>query len=87
MYAFADWNSFYADCEKLFRPDLKDKAVVVLSNNDGCVVAHSTEAQVIGVKMRVPYFQVKEFCKQNDVNVFSFNYTLILVIVNRYFSL
>ena len=76
MYALVDCNSFYANCEKLFRPDLKDKAVVVLSNNDGCVVARSAEAKLLGIKMGVPYFQVKEFCEKNDVTVFSSNYTL-----------
>lgn len=76
MYALVDCNSFYANCEKLFRPDLKDKAVVVLSNNDGCVVARSSEAKLLGIKMGVPYFQVKTFCEKNDVTVFSSNYTL-----------
>jgi DNA polymerase V len=66
MYALVDCNSFYANCEKLFRPDLKDKAVVVLSNNDGCIVARSSEAKLLGIKMGVPYFKVKEFCEKND---------------------
>ena len=73
MYALIDCNSFYASCEKLFRPDLKNKPVVVLSNNDGCVVARSKEAKALGIKMGVPYFQVKDFCKQNNVTVFSSN--------------
>lgn len=76
MYALVDCNSFYANCEKLFRPDLKDKPVVVLSNNDGCVVARSSEAKLLGIKMGVPYFQVKDFCLKHDVSVFSSNYTL-----------
>ena len=76
MYALVDCNSFYANCEKLFRPDLKDKPVVVLSNNDGCVVARSSEAKRLGIKMAVPYFQVKDFCTANNVTVFSSNYTL-----------
>lgn len=76
MYALVDCNSFYANCEKLFRPDLKDKAVVVLSNNDGCVVARSPEAKLLGLKMGVPYFQVKDFCEKHHVTVFSSNYTL-----------
>ena len=76
MYALVDCNSFYANCEKLFRPDLKDKAVVVLSNNDGCVVARSPEAKLLGLKVGMPFFQVKTFCEQNDVTVFSSNYTL-----------
>ncbi len=76
MYALVDCNSFYAACEKLFRPDLKHKPVVVLSNNDGCVVARSSEAKALGIKMGVPYFQVKDYCKHNNVAVFSSNYAL-----------
>lgn len=76
MFALIDCNSFYANCEKLFRPDLKHKPVIVLSNNDGCVVARSAEAKALGIKMGVPYFQVKDFCAANDVTVFSSNYTL-----------
>lgn len=76
MYALIDCNSFYANCEKLFRPDLKDKPVVVLSNNDGCVIARSPEAKLFGIKMGVPYFQVKDFCFKNNITVFSSNYAL-----------
>lgn len=76
MYALIDCNSFYANCEKLFRPDLKYKPVVVLSNNDGCVVARSSEAKALGIKMGAPYFQVKDFCLAHHVAVFSSNYTL-----------
>lgn len=83
MYALIDCNSFYANCEKLFRPDLKDKPVVVLSNNDGCVVARSPEAKRLGIKMGVPYFQVKDFCTKNNVTVFSSNYTLYADISQR----
>lgn len=76
MYALIDCNSFYAHCEKLFRPDLRDKPVVVLSNNDGCVVARCPKAKALGIKMGIPYFQVKDFCVANDVTVFSSNYAL-----------
>ena len=86
MYALIDCNSFYASCEKLFRPDLKDKPVVVLSNNDGCVVARSKEAKSLGIKMGVPYFQVKYFCKQNNVTVFSSNYALYADMSHRVMS-
>ena len=86
MYALVDCNSFYANCEKLFRPDLKDKPVVVLSNNDGCVVARSAEAKALGIKMGVPYFQVKDFCMANDVTVFSSNYTLYADMSQRVMS-
>ncbi len=51
MFALADVNSFYASCEKVFRPDLRDRPVVVLSNNDGCVIARSAEAKLLGIKM------------------------------------
>lgn len=86
MYALIDCNSFYASCEKLFRPDLKNKPVVVLSNNDGCVVARSKEAKALGIKMGVPYFQVKDFCKQNNVTVFSSNYALYADMSHRVMS-
>ncbi len=59
VFALVDCNNFYASCEKLFRPDLKDTPVVVLSNNDGCVVARSREAKLLGIKMGVPVFQIK----------------------------
>ena len=58
--ALVDVNNFYASCERLFRPDLKGVPIVVLSNNDGCVVARSAEAKRLGVKMGVPYFQIRE---------------------------
>ena len=86
MYALIDCNSFYANCEKLFRPDLKHKPVVVLSNNDGCVVARSAEAKALGIKMGVPYFQVKDFCAANGVVVFSSNYALYADMSQRVMS-
>lgn len=86
MYALIDCNSFYASCEKLFRPDLKNKPVVVLSNNDGCVVARSPEAKALGIKMAVPYYQVKDFCAQNNVAVFSSNYALYADMSQRVMS-
>ena len=58
--ALVDVNNFYASCERLFRPDLKGVPIVVLSNNDGCVVARSAEAKRLGIKMGVPYFQIRE---------------------------
>ena len=60
MFALADVNSFYASCEKVFRPDLRGKPVVVLSNNDGCVIARSKEAKLLGIKMGVPWFRLKD---------------------------
>lgn len=60
MFAIVDVNSFYASCEKAFRPDLRDAPVVVLSNNDGCIIARSKEAKALGIRMGVPWFQVKK---------------------------
>jgi DNA polymerase V len=75
-FALVDCNNFYASCEKLFRPDLKDRPVVVLSNNDGCVVARSREAKALGIKMGVPAFQIGEAIRQHGIVVFSSNYAL-----------
>jgi DNA polymerase V len=77
MIALVDCNSFYASCEKIFRPDLTDKPVVVLSNNDGCIVALSKEAKAMDfIPFGSPYFKVAEDLKKKDVSVFSSNYTL-----------
>jgi len=76
MFALVDANSFYASCERVFRPDLADRAVVVLSNNDGVVVARSKQAKELGIEMGAPYFQVKAMLQRNRVVVFSSNYTL-----------
>ena len=76
MFALVDCNNFYASCERVFNPKLRNKPVVVLSNNDGCVIARSQEAKDLGFKMGDPYFQRKEFIKQHDVEVFSSNYML-----------
>ena len=74
--ALVDCNSFYVSCERLFNPKIINKPVVVLSNNDGCVISRSTEAKKIGIKMGEPYFKVKELVKKNSVHVFSSNYGL-----------
>ncbi|KTC86334.1 Y-family DNA polymerase [Legionella brunensis] len=76
MFALIDCNNFYASCERLFRPDLATTPIVVLSNNDGCVIARSNEAKALGIQMGVPFFKVKGLCKQHNVQVFSSNYTL-----------
>ena len=83
MYALVDCNNFYASCEKLFRPDLANTPVVVLSNNDGCVVARSSEAKQLGIKMAVPVYQVMEMIRSHNVAVFSSNYALYADISNR----
>ncbi|WP_152268991.1 Y-family DNA polymerase [Agriterribacter humi] len=74
--AIVDCNNFYCSCERLFRPDLKYKPVVVLSNNDGCIVSRSDEAKTIGVEMAGPYFKAKPLIQKHDVAVFSSNYNL-----------
>lgn len=76
MFALIDVNNFYASCEGVFRPDLKGKPVVVLSNNDGCVIARNAEAKKLGVKMGSPYFQQQAFFQRNGIEVFSSNYAL-----------
>lgn len=76
MIALADGNNFYASCERVFQPCLQNIPIVVLSNNDGCVVARSEEAKVLGIKMGVPAFEVREIIEKNGVQVFSSNYTL-----------
>ncbi len=76
MYGLVDCNSFYASCEKVFRPELANSPVVVLSNNDGCVIARSPEAKALGIVMGTPYFKVKSLCEAKDVSVFSSNYAL-----------
>ena len=75
MFALIDCNNFYASCERLFQPALAKKAIIVLSNNDGCVIARSNEAKALGIKMGAPYFQIKALCKQHQVFAFSSNYT------------
>ena len=76
MIALIDCNNFYASCERLFRPDLRRKPIVVLSNNDGCVVARSDESKALGIPMGVPFFKIKEQVRVHKIQVFSSNYTL-----------
>jgi DNA polymerase V len=76
MFALVDANSFYCSCERVFNPSLRDKPVVVLSNNDGCIVALTPEAKALGIKMGEPYFQQQEALEKNHVHVFSSNYAL-----------
>lgn len=86
MFALCDVNSFYASCETVFRPDLKGKPVVVLSNNDGCVIACSTEAKKLGVKMGAPYFKQKDLFRRYGVTCFSSNYELYADMSSRVMS-
>jgi DNA polymerase V len=76
MLALCDCNSFYASCETVFDPKLRGKPVIVLSNNDGCVVARSLQAKAIGIKMGEPAFKIRHLIEQHDVQVFSSNYML-----------
>ena len=81
--ALIDCNSFYVSCERLFNPKISNKPVVVLSNNDGCVIARSTEAKMVGIKMGEPFFKCKDIIKKESVKVFSSNYTLYADMSNR----
>lgn len=76
MYALIDGNTFYASCERVYRLDLRDRPIVVLSNNDGCVITRSAEAKGLGIKMGEPYFKIKNLIQQHHVVVFSSNYEL-----------
>ena len=76
MYALADCNNFFASCERVFRPELNGRPVIVLSNNDGCAVARSNEAKALGVKMGDPYFKLKPLIEANGIAVFSSNFAL-----------
>ena len=73
-FALVDCESFYASCERIFRPDLRHKPIVVLSNNDGCIIARSTEAKAMGIPMGVPWFKVKDTYLKAGGVVFSSNY-------------
>lgn len=76
MYGLADCNNFYVSCERLFNPSLNGKPVIVLSNNDGCVISRSQEAKRLGIKMGEPLFKIKDLIKRENVKVFSSNFAL-----------
>lgn len=76
LFALVDCNNFYVSCERAFNPYLENKPVIVLSNNDGCIVSRSNEAKKLGIPMAAPYFKWKRFCIQHQVNVLSSNYEL-----------
>ena len=76
MKAIVDCNNFYCSCERLFKPHLDRKPVVVLSNNDGCIISRSDEAKRLGVEMAGPYFLAKPLIKKHNISVFSSNYNL-----------
>lgn len=76
MYALVDCNNFYVSCERVFKPHLQGKPVVVLSNNDGCIISRSEEAKALGIGMASPEFKIRPLLKENNVHVFSSNYSL-----------
>lgn len=84
MFALIDCNSCYASCEQIFRPDLRGKPVVVLSNNDGCIIARSKEAKQLGIPDLQPYFKIQSLLKQKNVTVFSANFSLYGDISQRF---
>lgn len=83
VFALVDCNNFYASCEKLFEPKLKDRPVVVLSNNDGCVVARSAEVKALGIPMGIPWFKLRDEAKRYGIVAFSSNYALYADMSNR----
>lgn len=87
MYGIVDCDNCYVSCERVFRPDLEGKPVVVLSNNDGCVVARSNEAKALGIKEGTPYYQVAEQFPQEKIAVFSSNYELYGELTSRVVSI
>ena len=87
MIALADCNNFYASCERVFNPSLNKKPVVVLSNNDGCIIARSNEVKKLGIKMGVPIFKIRNIIARNNVYVFSTNFALYGDMSSRVMSL
>ena len=81
-----DCNNFFVSCERLFRPDLINKPVAVLSSNDGCIVARSQEVKDLGIPMGIPYFKVADFCKEKNITLFSSNFELYRDISKRVMS-
>ena len=76
MYALCDGNNFFVSCERVFDSSLDDKPVIVLSNNDGCVISRSNEAKALGIKMGVNFYEIESFVRQHNVQVFSTNFVL-----------
>ncbi|MBT7609281.1 MAG: Y-family DNA polymerase [Bacteriovoracaceae bacterium] len=83
IYALVDCDAFFCNCERLFRPDLRGKPVIVLSNNDGCTVSRTIEAKALGIEMAAPYFKIQKFCEENGVYAFSSNFSLYTNISSR----
>lgn len=87
MYALVDCNNFFVSCERVFRPDLEGKPVVVLSGNDGCVIARSNEVKALGIKMGVPLFQIRDVVEKEHITCFSTNFSLYGDISTRIMSI
>ena len=85
--ALVDCNNFYVSCERVFRPDLRNVPVVVLSNNDGCAVSRSNEAKALGIKMGQPWFECKALAEENGILALSSNYALYADMSNRVMSI
>ncbi|SDX58003.1 DNA polymerase V [Nitrosomonas oligotropha] len=85
--ALIDVNNFYVSCERVFNPKLEGRPVVVLSNNDGCAVARSNEVKALGVKMRQPWFQLKDLARNHGIIAYSSNYALYADMSNRVMSI
>ena len=83
MIALVDVNNFYVSCERLFNRSLENVPVVVLSNNDGCIISRSNEAKALGIKMGMPFFQAQSLIKKNHIRVYSSNYPLYADMSNR----
>tara|TARA_R110002126_G_scaffold17798_2_gene68904 strand:+ start:77577 stop:78821 length:1245 start_codon:yes stop_codon:yes gene_type:complete len=86
MFAIVDCNNFYASCERVFNPRLLNQPIIVLSNNDGCVIARSNEAKALDIKMGQPFFEIKRLCQLKEIHVFSSNYALYGDMSNRVMS-
>ena len=87
LYALVDCNNFFVSCERVFRPDLEDKPVLVLSSNDGCVVSRSNEVKDMGIKMAAPYYEIRDLAKSRGVKIFSNNFAIYGAISNRIMAL
>ena len=81
--ALVDCNNFYVSCERVFRPDLKNVPIVVLSNNDGCAVSRSNEAKALGIRMGQPWFECKHLAEESGILALSSNYALYADLSNR----
>lgn len=77
--AVIDCNNFFVSCERVFRPELRNKPTIVLSNNDGCVVARSNEVKALGIKMGTPLFKIKDLVKEHNIAIFSSNLNFMVI--------